>query len=337
MNSNIGETFRKGIVTNNPLLFQIIGVCPVVAIASSVASALAVAVITATELVLIEALTCLLLKNVRRYLRVLIYALLGFAVNLPLFWLIGKINPELREGLGIFLPLLAVSSVIAVKCETYAVKNTLKDTFTDSVAVSIGYAVVVLIVGAAREFFGLGTLFGKNVGIPYTAEALLMPFGGFLALGFLAALFKGFSSKKYSDEINSAMLDTSQIRMLHIEHLRQLIDSSDDEEAYYESVSKSDGFNLFGKNKKHTPGIQDSTIKLPDLSDVPLADDIAEEPKTTVGYQPFADLLATLDAEPSEPEKIVVTEPEPDPLNLREDREEAAAGEDSEESEGDLQ
>ena len=64
----MGETFRKGIVTNNALLFQIMGVCPVVAIALSVRTAAVVAVINALELVIIELLTCLFFKKLKRLL-----------------------------------------------------------------------------------------------------------------------------------------------------------------------------------------------------------------------------------------------------------------------------
>ena len=314
---NGAETFRRGIITNNPLIFQIIGVCPVVAIASSVASAAAVALITAVELLVIECLACLVFKKVTAYIRVLLYAVLGFAINLPFFMLIGKLSPEISENLGIFLPLLAVSSVIAVKCETFAVKNTLKDTFVDAVATSLGYALIVMLVGTAREIFGSGTFLGKSVGLPYTAEAFLMPFGGFLVLGFIAALVKGIFSKKYAQEISSSSLDTTQIRMLHIEHLRQLIDENDDDDIFF-----SDSFtvqeksrSVFKKGKRSA--VPEETIEIPKITETEEATDSDKE--QTVGYQPFADLLATLDTSTPNVEPIIPEEPEPDPLELKEE------------------
>lgn len=313
-----GETFRRGVITNNPLLFQLIGVCPVAAIALSVRTAAVVALISAVELVLIELLTCLLFKRIKRYLRVLVYAILGFAVNLPVFIFMGRFEPEITESIGIFLPLLAVNSVIAVKCETFAVNNNLKDTFADSIATAVGYGIVTLAVGALREVFGSGTFLGKEIGLPYTAEAFLMPFGGFLMLGFIAAVVKGLTAKRYSDEVNSAMFDTSQIRMLHIKHLKQLIDESDDDDIFFDDSVLDDlepKKSLFKRNQK--TAVPDRTIVVPELpEDVAEKQPEPEEEKPS-GYQPFADLLKTL--ETHEPEIVEATEPEPDPLELKED------------------
>ena len=324
-NRTRGETFRRGVVTNNPLLFQLIGVCPVVAIALSVRTAAVVAAINAVELILIEALACLFFKKLKRYIRVLIYAVLGFAVNMPQFILLGRFDPEMSESIGIFLPLLAVNSVIAVKCETYAVKNTLKDTFSDSVATAFGYGIVTLAVGSLREILGSGTFLGKDIGLPYTAEAFLMPFGGFLMLGFIAAVVKGMTAKKHSDEVNSSMLDTSQIRMLHIKHLKQLIDESEEDDIFFDDSVLNDlepkKSRFKRKEKTAAPG---HTIIVPDLTreagektapEQP-AQEIKEEEKHT-GYQPFADLLKTL--ETHEPEKVEAVVPEPDPLELNEE------------------
>lgn len=316
-NRTLKETFRRGVVTNNPLLFQIIGVCPVVAIALSVRTAAIVAVINAVELILIELLACLLFKRLKRYIRVLIYAILGFAVNMPLFILIGRYEPEMSESIGIFLPLLAVNSVIAVKCETFAVKNTVKDTFSDSLATALGYGIVTLAVGSLREILGSGTFYGKEIGLPYTAEAFLMPFGGFLMLGFIAAIVKGLSAKKYGAEVNSAMLDTSQIRMLHIKHLKQLIDESDDDDIFFDETVLNDlepKKSRLRRNKNTTATEQ--TITVPDLSEH-MDEPVKTEEEKVTGYQPFADLLMTLESHESE--TVEATPPDPDPLELNEE------------------
>ena len=317
-NSTFGETFRRGIITNNPLLFQIMGVCPVVAIALSVKTAAVVAFVNAVELIIIELLSCLFFKKIKRHFRVLIYAVLGFAINLPLFILIGRHQPEISDSIGIFLPLLAVNSIIAVKCETFAVKNTPRDTFVDSIATAFGYGIVTLAAGAAREVLGSGTLLVMDIGLPYSAEAFLAPFGGFLVLGFFAALIKGFTAKKHEEEVNASMLDTSQIRMLHIKHLKQLIDESEDDDIFFDDSVLSDlepKQSVFRRKQKTVAPEQ--TIVIPDdiqSSSVPEQ----EEERKPVGYQPFADLLKTL--ENHEPELVVeATEPEPDPLELNEE------------------
>jgi len=328
-NKSMRETFRKGVLTNNPLLFQIIGVCPVVAIASSVKNALVVALITALELIVIESLACLMFKKIKRSVRVLIYALLGFAINMPLFLLIGKVYPQISESIGIFLPLLAVSSIIAVKCETFAVKNNFGATLVDSFAASIGYGLVALIIGTVREILGSGSFFGKSVGLPYTADAFLMPFGGFLVMGFVAAAVKGLTAKKYSAEVNSSMLDTSQIRMLHIKHLKQLFDENDDDDIFFGDAPAFSPEPEKKAPKKKTvrrKKAPEQTIQLPALP-IEAKEQTAESEQTnpeenktdSVGYQPFAELLATLDNPVTADDKIDVEQPEPDPLELNEE------------------
>ncbi len=315
-NSTVRETFRRGVITNNPLLFQIMGVCPVVAIALSVRTALVVAAVNAVELVIIELLTCLFFRKFKRYLRVLIYAVLGFAVNLPLFILIGRFEPQLSENIGIFLPLLAVNSVIAVKCETYAVKNTVRDTVVDSIATAFGYGLVTVMLGAAREILGSGTIMGRQIGLPYTAEAFLTPFGGFIVLGFFAAVIKGLSAKKHAEEVNASMLDTSQIRVLHIKHLKQLIDESEDDDIFFDDSVLSDLEPKKPLFRKKQPAVApEQTIVIP--NEIQSSSEPEPEQESHVGYQPFADLLMTL--EKHEPETVEATEPEPDPLELNEE------------------
>jgi electron transport complex protein RnfE len=324
MNNDSRSIFRYGVITRNPLLFQIVGVCPVVAIAVSFQSAMAIAVITALELIVTEALASLVFKKMKRYIRILLYAIIGFAVNFPMYYLISIVQPELSESIGIFLPLLAVSSVIAVRCETFAVKNPVKATLLDAIANALGYGFVVLVIGSVREVLGSGTFMGKEIGLPYTAEAFLMPFGGFLVLGFVAAAIKGLFSKKYAQEIDASSLDTSQIRMLHIKHLKELIDNSEEEtDDVFISVSDlppEKGSGLFRRKKAPVVSVPQETIRVPEIQDeTEETKQTANDRPATVGYQPFADLLATLDSEETEVEEIVVEEPEPDPLQLKEE------------------
>lgn len=87
--------------------------------------------------------------------------------------------PNETANAGIFLPLLAVNSLIALHCERFAVKHNFKATALDAVSAGFSYAAVILIVGVVREILGSGTVYSVKLNIPVKLPGLLMPFGGF--------------------------------------------------------------------------------------------------------------------------------------------------------------
>ena len=122
------KRIRNSAVIKNPLLFEAIGLCPVVAIAISLRLSIFLAVVTAIEMIVCEVLASLLLKNVRRYWRVALYAIFGVGVIFPIMIFVNRFFPEISINFGIYLPLMAVNSLIALHCERVAVKNNIKDT-----------------------------------------------------------------------------------------------------------------------------------------------------------------------------------------------------------------
>lgn len=107
--------------------------------------------------------------------------------------------PEISLGAGIYLALTAANSIIALHCEKLAVKTDLRHAFFDSVATALGYAAVIIPVGALREMIGSSTIWGANIKVPMTFPAILMPFGGFLFLAFFAAALKALINKRFPE------------------------------------------------------------------------------------------------------------------------------------------
>ena len=206
------KRIRNSALIKNPLLFEAIGLCPVVAIAHSLKLAVFLAVVTAIEMIVCEVLASKFLKNVRRYWRVALYTVFGVAVIFPIMYVTGKLFPDLSANFGVYLPLMAVNSLIALHCERIAVKNDVKNSFIDAVSSSLSYGVVALLVGFLREFLGNGTVFGINLNVPVKLPAFLMPFGGLLLMGFLAAALKTFIGVKYPEANPNKAFDTSEIR-----------------------------------------------------------------------------------------------------------------------------
>ncbi len=206
------KRIRNSALIKNPLLFEAIGLCPVVAIAHSLKLAVFLAIVTAVEMIICEVLASKFLKNVRRYWRVALYALLGVTIIFPIMYIVGKLFSDLSANFGIYLPLMAVNSLIALHCERVAVKNDVKNSFIDAVSSSLSYGVVAILVGFLRELFGNGTIWGIELNMPVKLPAFLMPFGGLIIMGFLAAGLKAFIGVKYPEANPNKAFDTSEIR-----------------------------------------------------------------------------------------------------------------------------
>ncbi len=241
------KRIRNSALIKNPLLFEAIGLCPVVAIAVSLRSALFLAVITAIEMVVCEVLASLLLKNVRRYWRVALYVLFGIAIIFPITYITGRFFPELTINLGVYLPLMAVNSLVALHCERVAVKRTVKESLIDALSASISYGAVAILVGIIREILANGTIMGVNLNMPVHFSALSMPFGALLILGFMGAVLKAFINKKYPDANPDKSFDTSEIRRSLRGSLRELM--NDDFNPYGEESETDSAFVRIKKEK----------------------------------------------------------------------------------------
>ena len=150
-------------------------------------------------LIITQVFACLALKKVPRWIRVAIYLLIGTAIIAGIIYAIDTFMPEISLGAGIYLALTAANSIIALHCEKLAVKTDLRHAFFDSVATALGYAAVIIPIGALREMIGSSTIWGANIKVPMTFPAILMPFGGFLFLAFFAAALKALINKRFPE------------------------------------------------------------------------------------------------------------------------------------------
>ena len=232
------KRIRNSAVIKNPLLFEAIGLCPVVAIAISLRLSIFLAVVTAVEMIVCEVLASLLLKNVRRYWRVALYAIFGVGIIFPIMIFVNKFFPDISINFGIYLPLMAVNSLIALHCERVAVKNNIKDSFVDAASASLSYGVVAILVGFLRELFANGSIADISINMPVKFSALATPFGGLLIIGFLAAGLKAFVMKKYPAKSPDRAFDTSEIRRSLRGSLKELM--KDDFDPYGEGTNETE-------------------------------------------------------------------------------------------------
>lgn len=197
-----GLAVRNGLIFN-PVLVQAVGLCPVVAMANSVKAA---AIITAISFLIISAteyIASAFLKVVPRRIRIGLYIILDALMVWPIMVIIEKYDPASFGSLGIYLPIMAVNSLVVMRCERFAVRLKPVAALKDGLTASLGYGVVTMLVGTVREIVGSGSVVGYKFWDGRSLPAILLPFGGFLVIGFAAAVLRYITSltwPKYLDK-----------------------------------------------------------------------------------------------------------------------------------------
>ncbi len=206
-NNNVSfkDIFLKGAVIFNPVLVQLVGLCPVVAAATNLQRAAVLSVIACIDLIAVCVIASAFLKKFSRWIRVVLYFVIGLILICPLLWYVEtKTLINLSLGIKVFVPIVAINSVVAVHCEQFAVKNDVKLAFYDAAAVGIGASVVMIVVGAIREVLGYSTIGGIALNLPVAFKGMTLPFGCLILLGFMAAGLKSFVLKKYPEYAQAA-------------------------------------------------------------------------------------------------------------------------------------
>ena len=197
---NLKKQFMEGLLTQNPVLVQVLGMCSTMAITTSffngLGMGLAVTVILTLSNVIISAIRKIVPDKIRIAMFIVVIA--GFVTCVDL--LIQAFVPALSSSLGVFIPLIVVNCIILGRAEAFSYKNGIGASFFDGIFQGIGYTLVLLVMCIIREFLGAGTFGGGILGpdlkgiqiLPsqFPAGMLTLPVGGFLVLGCLIALMQ---------------------------------------------------------------------------------------------------------------------------------------------------
>jgi electron transport complex protein RnfE len=185
--------FWKGVAANNPTFRLLLGLCPTLAVTTSLENALGMGMAASFVLicsnVIVSALRRVIPEAVHIPCYIVIIATFVTAIDL----LMQAYLPALSESLGIFIPLIVVNCVILGRAEAFACKNGVVPSFFDGVGTGLGFTLALALVAAVREIAGAGTLtvWGdlaiKEIHAGPVVLAIL-PAGGFITLGLLLAL-----------------------------------------------------------------------------------------------------------------------------------------------------
>ena len=197
---NLKKQFMDGLLYQNPVLVQVLGMCSTLAITTSFFNGLGMGVAVLIILTLSNVIISLIRKIVPDKIRIAMFIVViaGFVTMVDL--LIQAFLPDLAKSLGVFIPLIVVNCIILGRAEAFSYKNGVAASFFDGIFQGIGYTLVLLAMCIIREFLGAGTFGGGLLGPDAKGIAILpsqfpvgmmtMPVGGFLVLGALIALMQ---------------------------------------------------------------------------------------------------------------------------------------------------
>ncbi|MBO5037637.1 MAG: electron transport complex subunit E [Clostridia bacterium] len=191
------EILKDGIITKNPTFIQLLGMCPTLAVTTTVANGIGMGLSATFVLICSNFFISVLRKFIPNKIRIASYIVIiaGFVSTVEM--IINAWLPELSKSLGLFIPLIVVNCIILARAEAFASKNSPLPSAVDGLASGIGFTLALTIISAIRELLGNGTILGANIMGENFSPALIiiLPAGGFLVLGFLIALVQYIMSK----------------------------------------------------------------------------------------------------------------------------------------------
>ena len=214
---------KQGLWSNNPALVQLLGLCPLLAVSSSVVNALGLGLATILVLVFSNLMVSLIRHQITAAIRLPAFVLIiaGFVTCAEL--LLQAFAYSLYLSIGIFIPLIVTNCAILGRAVSYSSKNPPLLATYDGLMTGLGFSLVLLVLGALRELFGTGSLFANmEYLLPFAATweitvlpaypgflLALLPPGAFLFMGLLLAT-KNFIDQRLLDK-QSVKINSKQI------------------------------------------------------------------------------------------------------------------------------
>lgn len=192
------KTFFNGLFKENPIFFQLLGMCPTLAVTTSAMNGLGMGLASTAVLICSNAVISLVRKFVPSKIRIPIFIVIVATFVTIVGQVMEGFLPSLFASLGLFIPLIVVNCLILARAEAFASKNNVVSAISDGLGMGFGFTWALTLLGAVRELFGAGSIFGFSLfGAAYKpALIMILPPGAFLALGILLAVNNVIKAKK---------------------------------------------------------------------------------------------------------------------------------------------
>jgi len=193
------ERFINGILPENPIYRQVLGMCPTLAVTNGMKEAMTMAGAVMFVLTCANIVTSLIRGLLKPHLRILVFTLTIATFVTIADRLLAAFMYDMSRSLGPYIPLIIVNCVIICRCEVCASKQGVVTAASDAIGQSLGFALGLASIAAVREIIGNGSLFGMEI-LPEAAwprwGIMLLPPGAFLTLGLLMGAFNLATNRK---------------------------------------------------------------------------------------------------------------------------------------------
>ncbi len=189
--------FIKGLWKENPVLVQLLGMCPTLAVTNAVTNAIAMSAavlfVLTSSAIIISIIRNLIPKQVR--IASFIVVIATFVTMADRY--LAAFYPEQSKALGPFIPLIVVNCIILGRMEAFASKNNLSRSIMDALGMSAGFAIALLLMSSIREILGSGTWLGMKILGSWWDPwmVMILPPGAFFTLGVIIGVSNYIQSK----------------------------------------------------------------------------------------------------------------------------------------------
>jgi electron transport complex protein RnfE len=193
------ERLVNGILPENPIYRQLLGMCPVLAVTAGMRPAMTMAAATAAVLICANIMISLIRGLLQPHLRILVFTLTIATFVTIADRFLAAFMYQMSKQLGPYVPLIIVNCLIISRCEICASKQGLRVAIADAVGMSLGFALALASIATVRELLGSGTWFGFLVlGESWWPRwgIMVLPPGAFLALGLLLAAAQWLTQRR---------------------------------------------------------------------------------------------------------------------------------------------
>ena len=179
----------NGLIKENPTFVLLLGMCPTLGTTSSALNGMSMGLATTAVLICSNFIISCIKKLIPDMVRIPSFIVVIASLVTILQMLIKAYAPEVDKSLGLFIPLIVVNCIILGRAEAFAAKNSPVASIFDGIGMGLGFTIALTLLGASRELFGTGKVFGFTL-FPenYGALVFVLAPGAFIALGYLIAL-----------------------------------------------------------------------------------------------------------------------------------------------------
>lgn len=196
--ANLLRDFSQGLWKENPTFRLLIGLCPTLAVTTSAINGMSMGLATAFVLICSSALVSLLKNIIPAKVRIPSYIIViaTFVTIVDLF--MNAYLPDIHQVLGLFIPLIVVNCLVLGRAEAYASKRSVIASVFDGLGMGLGFTWALTLLGAIREIFGAGSIFGYPLLKEGTTTLGIMalPPGAFITLGILLAVMNMIADRQ---------------------------------------------------------------------------------------------------------------------------------------------